>query len=78
MDWISGRQQRPVTHCDVVEIFGRAFLKVQSGDRAVKGFGATGLYSVRRDIFKEEDFLEAEENITENIEIAENEEEISK
>lgn len=52
--------QRAVNHFDISELFGRAYLKIQSGERAIKGFAATGLYPTRRDVFKEEDFLAAE------------------
>lgn len=51
--------QRAVTHFDVCELFGRAYLKVHSAERAVKGFAVTGIYPLRRDVFTDEDFLAA-------------------
>ncbi|CAH1963651.1 unnamed protein product [Acanthoscelides obtectus] len=54
--------QRAVTHFDISELFGRAYLKVQTGERAVKGFAVTGLYPVRRNVFTEDDYLAAEDN----------------
>lgn len=41
----------------------------------MKRFAATGFYPVRRDIFKEKDFLEATEKLQKNCEITENNEE---
>lgn len=52
--------QRAVTQFDVAEVFGRAYLKVQSGAYAKKGFEATGLYPVNRHIFDQSEFLSAE------------------
>lgn len=49
-------ENRAVTHFDVCQLLGRAYLKVQSGERSVKGFSATGIYPVRRNIFTDEEF----------------------
>ncbi|CAH1966959.1 unnamed protein product [Acanthoscelides obtectus] len=51
--------KRPITQYDITEIFGRAYLKIQCGSNAVKGFETTGLYPVRRNNFDESDFLKA-------------------
>nr|CAH7741865.1 unnamed protein product [Callosobruchus chinensis] len=56
--------QRPVTHFDLADLFGRAYLKVQTGERAVKGFAVTGLYPVRRDVFTEDYYLAANQSET--------------
>jgi len=52
---------RPFTQYDIAEVFGGAYLKVQSGSNAKKGFEATGLYPVRRNVFDESDFIASEQ-----------------
>lgn len=52
--------QRPVSHFDVCELFGKAYLKIQSAERAVKGFATTGICPTRRNIFNDDDFLTVE------------------
>ncbi|KAF2889571.1 hypothetical protein ILUMI_16602 [Ignelater luminosus] len=50
--------QRAVSLFDVGKLFGQAYVKVQSAERAIKGFATTGLYATSRSIFSNEDFLE--------------------
>lgn len=52
---------RPLTHFDIVELFGRAYLRTQTGETAIKGFESTGIYPFDRHVFKDHDFLGAEE-----------------
>ncbi|KAK9679826.1 DDE superfamily endonuclease [Popillia japonica] len=55
------QHQRAVTHFDIAEVFGKAYLKVQNGVYAKNGFEATGLYPVNRHIFDQSEFLSAEQ-----------------
>lgn len=57
--------QRAITHFDIAELFGKAYLKVQTGAIAVNGFKKTGIFPPYRHVFTDSDFLAAEQ---ENIE----------
>ncbi|KAF2885631.1 hypothetical protein ILUMI_20536 [Ignelater luminosus] len=41
---------------DVGKLFGRAYVRVRSAERAIKVFTTTGSYPTRRSIFNDEDF----------------------
>ncbi|XP_050340939.1 uncharacterized protein LOC126767492 [Bactrocera neohumeralis] len=51
-------QGRKVTQFDVVELFSKAYLKVQTAQIAINGFKCTGIYPFDKNIFQESDFME--------------------
>ena len=61
---------RSVTHCDISELFGTAYLKAQTGENAVNGFRATEIYPVNRLVFHVTDFSPVGEEATVEMESA--------
>jgi hypothetical protein len=53
--------KRAVTHYEVSEFLGNAYLVVQTGKIATSGLRATGLYQLNRNIFEDLDFDAATE-----------------
>ena len=55
---------RKLTQFDVIELFSKAYLKVQTAQIAINGFKCTGIYPFDKNIFQESDFVS---EITENL-----------
>lgn len=50
---------RPLTQYDIVDLFGRAYLKCQQREIAAKGFSVGGIYPLNRDAFSDVDYIAA-------------------
>ena len=55
--WMRAHPAMRVTQFEVSGLFGGAYLKTMSGEKAVSGFKAAGIVPLNREVFTEEDFL---------------------
>ncbi|XP_067642531.1 uncharacterized protein [Eurosta solidaginis] len=52
---------RALTHFDMTDLYGKAYMRVQSGEIAINGFRTTGIFPLNRHIFRDDEFLAADE-----------------
>ena len=54
--WMVANPAKRISFFNIAAIFGRAFLKTASSDKAVRGFEVCGLWPFNENVFTEEDF----------------------
>lgn len=52
---------------NIVELFRRVYLKVQTGEIAVNGFKVTGIFPPNRNVFGEHEYIAAKHGRVENV-----------
>lgn len=52
------QNQRPLTAFDVMELFGRAYIRCQTAERAINGFRVTGIYPFNDNLFADVEYIE--------------------
>lgn len=55
--WLRHSDQ-PIGAYEVIEVFGKAYIKCQRAEIAINGFRVSGIYPINRNIFTESEYIE--------------------
>lgn len=58
---------RPISAYDVMEMFGKAYIKCQRAEIAINGFRVTGIFPIKRNVFTDNEYIEEATKKPQNI-----------
>lgn len=66
--FLRSKNYQKIDQSDIAELFKKAYNKIATIEKGVKGFEATGIFPINRDVINEEEFIIIEESVAEGEE----------